>query len=122
MRAFKVVGFILIFLFAFRLASAADVKEPQPLPTPIVRAVDPATVKPGEIATISGDNLDQSRVKEVYLTTGTVDVKVQIVDQSATAIKFKVPAKTAPARYTIMVLLAGDEPRLLEEPVRLTVE
>ncbi|HVP49177.1 MAG TPA: IPT/TIG domain-containing protein [Bryobacteraceae bacterium] len=120
MRLVRLFGFVLVFLFALRLASAA--KEPtEVLPTPILRSVDPDSVKAGDFATVSGENLDKSRVAELYLTTGTVDVKVPIVEQTSTAIKFRVPEKAAPGRYKMMVLLVGDPPRLIEEPARVTV-
>jgi hypothetical protein len=120
MRLVRVFGFAFIFLFALRLASAA--KEPsEVLPTPILRSVDPDSVKVGDFATVVGENLDKSRVAELYLTTGTVDFKVPIVEQTSTAIKFKVPEKVAPGRYKMMVLLVGDPPRLIEEPAHVTV-
>jgi hypothetical protein len=120
MRFVRLFGFVFIFLFALRLASAA--KDPtEVLPTPVLRTVDPESVKAGDFATVSGEYLDKSRVAELYVTTGTVDFKVQIVEQSATAIKFKVPEKVTPGRYKMMVLLVGDPPRLIEEPAHVTV-
>jgi hypothetical protein len=72
--------------------------------------------------TVSGENLDRSRVSELYMTNGTVDLKVQIVEQTATTIKFTVPQKAAPGRYNLMILLVSDPPKLLvEEAARLTV-
>lgn len=120
MRLIKLFGFVFIFLFAMRLASAA--KDPsEVLPTPILRSVDPDSIKAGEFATVLGENLDKSRVSELYLTNGTVDAKVHIVEQTSTTIKFKVPEKVVPGRYRMMVLLVGDPPRLIEEPARVTV-
>ena len=87
------------------------------LPTPVMRTVDPDSVKAGEVAAVLGENLDKSRVAELYLTNGSVDVKVQIVEQTSAAIKFRLPAKVAPGRYNMMVLLVGDPPRLIEEPL-----
>jgi len=121
MRLIKLFGFVCIFLFALRLASAASTDPSTVLPTPVLRTVDPESIKAGEIGTVSGENLDKSRVAELYLTNGTVDVKVQIVEQDSAAIKFKLPAKVAPGRYNMMVLLVGDPPRLIEEPARVTV-
>ena len=121
MRLLRLFGFAFLFLFALRLASAAAKDPGQVLPTPIMRTVDPEIVKAGDVATVVGQYLDKSRVDELYLTNGTVDVKVQIVEQSATAIKFKVPEKIEPGRYNTMILLVGDPPRLIEEPARVTV-
>ena len=39
--------------------------------TPIVKQVAPETAKAGDVITITGENLDKTRVKEFYLTTGT---------------------------------------------------
>lgn len=121
MRLFKLFGFVFIFLFALRLASSAATDPGQVLPTPILRTVDPETVKPGDIATVSGDHMDKSRVAELYLTNGSADFKLEIVEQTSTVIRFKVPEKIAPGRYNTMVLLVGDPPRLIEEPARVTV-
>lgn len=121
MRLIKLFGFVFILLFAMRLASAASTDPTTVLPTPVLRAVDPDSVKAGEVATVLGENLDKSRVAELYLTNGTVDVKVQIVEQTSASIKFRLPAKVARGRYNMMVLLVGDPERLIEEPARVTV-
>jgi hypothetical protein len=123
MRLLNVFALMFLFLFGTKLATSAEAaKEPQALPVPMLRAINPESAKPGELVTVSGENLDKSRVTELYLTNGKVDLKVTITDQAATAIKFKVPEKAAPGRYTMMVLLPGEEPKLLEEPIHFTVE
>jgi hypothetical protein len=121
MRLFKLFGFVVILLFALPLARAGTTENRDVLLTPVMRIVNPDTVKAGEVATVSGEYLDKSRVAEVYLTNGTIDAKVEIVEQTATAIKFKAPEKLAPGRYNLMVLLVDDPPKLIEEPARVTV-
>jgi hypothetical protein len=121
MRLIKRFAFAFIFLFAIRLASAASTDPSTVLPTPVMRAVNPESVKAGETATVVGEYLDKSRVAELYLTNGTTDVKVQIVEQRSVSIKFKLPGKVAPGRYQMLVLLVGDPDRLIEEPARVTV-
>lgn len=121
MRLIKRFAFAFIFLFAIRLASAASTDPNTVLPTPVMRAVNPESVKAGETATVVGEYLDKSRVAELYLTNGTTDVKVQIVEQTSVSIKFKLPEKVAPGRYQTLVLLVGDPDRLIEEPARVTV-
>jgi hypothetical protein len=114
---------MVLLLSGTRLMSSAEsTHEPQNLPVPIIQAVNPESAKPGDLVTVSGENLDKSRVTELYLTNGDVDLKVVITDQSTTAIKFKVPEKAAAGRYTMTVLLAGEIPMLLDEPVHLVVE
>jgi IPT/TIG domain len=120
MQIFRLLGFVFIFLFVLGVVGAAT-DPSQVLPTPVLRSVDPATVKPGDEATVLGEYLDKSRVAELYLTNGTVDSKVHILEQTATSIKFKVPEKIAPGRYNTMVLLVGDPAKLIEEPARVTV-
>jgi len=121
MRMIKLFGFAIIFLFAMRLASAASTDPKDVLPTPVMRTVNPDSVKAGEVATISGEYLDKSRVKELYLTNTTGDVKLQVLEQTSVSIKFKLPEKVAPGRYNMMVLLVGDPERLIEEPAHVTV-
>jgi hypothetical protein len=121
MRLIKLFGLAFIFLFAMRLASAASTDPNTVLPTPVMRTVNPESVKAGEVATVSGEYLDKSRVKELYLTNNSGDVTVQIVDQTSVSIKFKLPEKVALGRYNLLVLMAGDPERLIEEPARVTV-
>ncbi len=47
---------------------------------------------------------------------------VEIMDQAATAIKFKIPTKVSTGRFALMLLTTGKEPKLIEQPVKLTVE
>jgi len=121
MRMIKLFGFAFIFLFAMRLVSAAGTDPNTVLPTPVMRTVNPESVKAGEVATVSGEYLDKSRVKELYLTNNSGDVKVQVLEQTPESIKFKVPEKVTPGRYNLLVLLVGDPERLIEEPARVTV-
>ena len=58
----------------------------------------------------------------VYITDGTTDWKVEVLKQSATQIEFKIPPSVKPGRFSLMVLTAGPEPKLIEEPVRVTIE
>ena len=123
MRFFRLFLFLVLFLVPMKVASSGETAEDQrPLPTPVMRTVTPETVKAGDAATVSGEYLDQSRVAEVYLTDGKTDLKVDILEQKATSLKFRVPAKAASGRYNLMVLLVSAEPKLIEEPARLRVE
>lgn len=89
---------------------------------PSMKAVDPMTAKIGDELTVTGENLDKANVAEVYLTDGKNDFKVTITEQGAVSIKLKVPANTKPGRLALMVLTKGKEPKLIEQPVKVTIE
>jgi hypothetical protein len=123
MRLFNTFAFIVMLAFSVRLATTGEYStDTNPLPTPVMRTVNPETVKAGEVATVSGEYLDKSRVAELFLTDGKTDVKVDILEQKSTALKFRVPASAAAGRYNLLVLLVGAEPTLIEEPARVRVE
>jgi hypothetical protein len=91
-------------------------------PTPIVKQVAPETAKAGDVLTITGENLDKTRVKEFYLTTGTEDFKTAIVEQGSTEVKVTVPANVKTGRLHVMILTTGNPGQLLEQPVVLNIE
>ncbi|MCC7155568.1 MAG: IPT/TIG domain-containing protein [Bryobacterales bacterium] len=88
---------------------------------PRFSAVDPANAKVGDVLTVTGENIGKDAVAEVYLTDGKNDFKAVVTSQTGTEIKFKVP-KVAPARYRLMVLTKGKEPKLIEQPVKVEIE
>ena len=47
---------------------------------------------------------------------------VDVTEQTPTSIKFKIPAKATAGRFALMLLTTGKEPKLIEQPVKLTVE
>ena len=85
-----------------------------------VVSVDPMTAKVGDIVTVSGDAIDKNNVDTLYLTDGKTDIKVEVTEQSAKSIKFKVPESAKSHRWALMVHTTKDQ--LIEEPVRVTVE
>ena len=89
--------------------------------SPRLAAVAPETGKPAAEYTTTGENLARDAVKELYLTNGKDDIKVEIVAQKAESIQFKVPGSTKPGRYSLM-LLTADGKQFLEQPVKLTIE
>ena len=109
-------SFMIALLLAAGIASYAQ----QPMPR--MTSVEPANGKIGDVITVSGENLQKDLVSKVYLTDGKNDVVVEITDQASTALKFKVPAKAAPGRFALMLLTTGKEPKLIEQPVKVTVE
>jgi hypothetical protein len=89
---------------------------------PRMTSVEPDTGKAGDIMTVNGEHLGKGEVMELYLTDGKKDTKVQVTEQEATAIKFKVPDKAIAGRFALMVLTGGKEPKLIEQPVKVTIE
>ncbi len=85
-------------------------------------SVDPMTAKVGDMIGATGEGVDSSNVEELYLTDGTNDIKVTMLEQTDKLIKFKIPASVKPGRYSLMIKTKGAQPKLLEQPVKLTVE
>src|ERR1043165_7580081 len=77
--------------------------------------------KVGGEVTISGENLYKANIGKVYLTNGKDDLECEVKEQSATAVKIKIPAK-ATGRMALMILTSGKEPKLIEQPVKVTIE
>lgn len=99
---------------------------PESLPSqagmPIMRSVEPASGRIGDVLVITGENLGPESVAALYLTDGKTDVKVPIIEQTATSIRFRIPPEAIPGRLALMVLTRDKPPRLIEEPVKITVE
>ncbi len=89
---------------------------------PQMKAVEPDTAKTGDVLTVSGENLSKANVAKLYLTDGQNDFEVAILDQAATAIKFKVPAKVKTGRLALMILTSGKDQKLVEQPVKVNIE
>lgn len=89
---------------------------------PRATSVEPTNTKPGADLTVSGENLDAKSVKEIFLTDGQNDTKLAVSSQTATAIKCKIPATMKQGRFSILILTAGPDPKLIEQPLRVSVE
>lgn len=114
---------VLLLLFALTAGVAVKAATDQPSQgVPVLSTVAPESAKAGAVVTAQGEYLDKSRVAGLFLSTDKTDVKVEIVQQTPTLIKFKIPAEAAPGRYGLTVLMAGREPMLLEQPVILVVK
>lgn len=104
----------MLLLLAACLASYAQSAMPR------MTSVDPDTAKIGDAVVATGENLDKASVAKVYLTDGKNDLIVEVLQQTATNIKFKIPAK-ATGRMAVMVLTTGKEPQLIEQPVKVKI-
>ncbi len=89
---------------------------------PLMRSVEPASGRVGDVLTVEGANLGQDSVAALYLTDGKADWKVPIIQQVDTSIKFKVPPEAKPGRFALMVLTKEKQPKLIEQPVKVVVE
>ncbi len=116
----KLLGVVALMLATAGVAAAGDDKD-KPNLVPVVRTMEPATAKPGDVVTATGEALDAARVSAVFLTDGKNDAQVEVVQQTPVMLRFRVPAKMAPGRYFVMVLAKLEIPTLLEQPVALKV-
>ncbi len=109
------LSFAIFILLAACLVAFAD--------SPRITAVEPASGKVGDVVTITGENLQKDNVAKVFLTDGTKDTPCDtITEQTATSIKFKIPAAAKPGRLALMFLTAGKNPQLMEQPFKITIE
>jgi hypothetical protein len=88
---------------------------------PRMVSAEPQNGKTGDVVVITGENLEKPNVSKVYLTDGTHDTVVEITEQSGTSIKIKIPAK-ATGRLSLMVLTGGKDAKLIEQPVKITID
>jgi hypothetical protein len=104
-------------LVAFGMAAWA---EP---PMPKMVTVDPLNGKAGDVIVASGENLQKDAVAKVYLTDGKNDIICEVLEQTETAIKFKIPPKVPKGvRLTVMVLTTGKDAKYIEQPVKVEID
>jgi hypothetical protein len=90
---------------------------------PRMLSVDPLSGKKGDVIAVTGENLDKGYVDKVFLTDGKNDTPVEITEQNATIIKFKIPEKAATgSRLAIMILTKGKDAKYIEQPVKVMIE
>jgi hypothetical protein len=92
--------------------------------SPRITNLEPANGKKGDVITVTGENLDKGSVAKLYLTDGEAknDIELSITSQTATEIKFSIPAKAAPGRLALMILTSSKPPQLIEQPWKLTID
>jgi hypothetical protein len=92
---------------------------------PRMTSVDPDTGKRGDIVTVTGENLGKAQIAKLYLTDGgdgKNDVEVQMIEQTDTTIKFKIPAKIPCPRPALLILTSTKPQQFIEQPVKVTIE
>lgn len=87
-----------------------------------IKSVEPETAKAGDVLTASGEEIGKINVDAMYLTNGKEDLPVEVVEQTDKSIKFKIPAGAKPGRWALMIQTKGNQPMLIEQPVKVTVE
>ena len=110
----------LSLIASLALAAASWVYGQQPMPR--MTGVEPGNGKAGDVITVAGENLHKDLVAKVYLTDGKNDLPVEVTEQVEKSLKFKIPVKCSSGRFSLMLLTTGKEPKLIEQPVKLTVD
>jgi hypothetical protein len=109
------LSFVVLLLAAASFAAFAQPAMPRMV------SVEPQNGKVGDVLAVAGENLHKAAVAKLYLTDGTHDFEVTITEQSEKEIKFKIPDK-ASGRLALMVLTAGKEGKLIEQPVKVQID
>jgi len=90
---------------------------------PRMTSVEPMSGKPGDIIAVAGENLQKEQVAKVFLTDGKNDTPVEVTEQTATTVKFKIPDKVATGgRLALMILTGGKDAKYIEQPVKVMIE
>ncbi|MBM3728715.1 MAG: hypothetical protein FJW40_25225 [Acidobacteria bacterium] len=105
-----------VFLFGLVACATAALGQAR------LQSCEPRNGKAGDTIAVTGENLTKDNVTKLYLTDGKDDLEVAISEQTATSIKFAIPAKAKPGRFSLMILTGGKDQKLVEQPVKVTVE
>ncbi len=89
---------------------------------PKLATVTPDTGRVGDVLTVEGENLGDSNVESLFLTDGQTDWKTEILEQSGTTIRFRIPETAKPGRFSLMVLTRGETQTLIEQPIKVNIE
>jgi len=108
-------------LVSLLLAVGMAVWAEQPMPKMVT--VDPLNGKAGDVIVATGENLQKDAVAKLYLTDGKNDIACEMLEQTGTTIKFKIPAKVPQGvRLTVMVLTTGKDAKYIEQPVKVEID
>jgi hypothetical protein len=89
---------------------------------PQMNTLSTKSAKPGELFTINGVGLNNSKIDEIFLTDHKFDMKVKVIEQKDTSMTLRVPPFAKPGRMQVLVLTKGDDPKLLEQPLYILIE
>ena len=111
----------LSFIAALMVAAGLAVWAQEGVPRMV--SVDPPSGKKGDVIAVTGENLQKGQVDKVFLTDGKNDSPVEVTEQTATSIKFKIPGNVATGgRLAIMILTSGKDAKYIEQPVKVMIE
>jgi hypothetical protein len=113
MRTFLLV--IALTSGSYAVAQVVDV-------APQMETLSAKTAKPGDVIDIIGIGLSDRKIDEIYLTDHKFDMRVKLLEQKDTIIKFRVPPFAKPGRMQILALTKGEDPKLLEQPLYILIE
>lgn len=105
-----------------KLVSLVALTVPLFAEVPQVLTIEPKNAKPGTVVSVTGNYLDKARVDEAFLTDHRFDLKVKVLEQTPTSIKFRIPPFIKPGRHQLLLQTTGDTPSLLEQPVFLSID
>jgi hypothetical protein len=109
------LSFVVSLLIAAGLSAYAQTAMPR------MTSCEPQNGKKGDVIAVAGENLTKEVVAKVFLTDGKNDFAVEVTEQTATNIKFKIPEK-ATGRLALMVLTTGKDAKYIEQPVKVTID
>jgi hypothetical protein len=110
------ISFIAMLLLGASFAAYAQEGMPR------MYTLEPATAQRGDVITITGDYLDAGCVAKLFLTDGTTDTQAELVSQTKMTLTFKIPAKIGAGRWAVMILMAGPDAKLIEQPVKVLIQ
>ena len=115
-RGMLVLGALALAFTGARIYAGDDV---QPTQSIHIREVKPAFGAAGDALVAFGHDLNTKSVKELWLTDGKKDYKVDILQQTENTIRFKIPATVPAGKFRLMVLDSFE--MLLEQPAFVDV-
>jgi hypothetical protein len=111
----------LSLLVSLLLAAGTAVWAEQPMPRMV--SVNPANGRVGDAIVATGENLQKALVAKLFLTDGKNDLACDMIEQTDTTIRFKIPAHSAVgSRLTVMVLTTGKDAKYIEQPVKVEID
>jgi hypothetical protein len=87
-----------------------------------ISSVEPAHALVSEELVITGTNLSKAAVSDLFLTLRDDDFPLQILEQTDTNIRCRMPGDLKPGRFSLTILTSGDAPAMIEQPVKVHVE